>query len=83
MRVVDDPEAYKPSKAEATAAPAKVRTPSFVSVGSSLAKSAKKKKFSKSEGDLTVTFPVEGFAYLDPSFVKDLSEALLLSTDYK
>ena len=47
-RVVDDPEAYKLSRAKAAVAPAKVETPSTVFAEPSPAKSAKKKKSSES-----------------------------------
>ena len=82
-RVMDDLEAYKLSKVEAAAAPAKVGTPSSVSAEPSPAKSAEKEKSSKNEGALTVTLPADGSAYSDPSFVKDLSEVLLLPANRK
>ena len=82
-KVVDDPEAYKLSKVEAAIAPAKVGTPSSISTEPFPSRSAKKNKSFESERALTVTLPAEGFAYSDPSFVKDLSEALLLSADCK
>ena len=73
MRVVDDPEAYKLSKVEATSAPAATQVgtpPTSASVELSLAKSAKKErsKSSESEGTLIVTLPADGSAYSDPFF---------------
>ena len=83
-RVVDDPEGYKQSKAEA------VSTPAFgvlasLSPNLSLARFAKKAK-SKSfegEGTLTVSLPADRSAYSDPFFVKELSKTLLLPADRK
>ena len=51
----------------------------------SLARSAKKAKSKSSEGEgtLIVSLPVDGSAYSDPSFVKELSETLLLPADRK
>ena len=66
-RVVDDPKAYKQSKAAASAA--QTGTPPVSgSVVPSLAKSAKKvkTKSSEDEGKLLVAFPAEGSAYSDP-----------------
>ena len=82
-KVVDDPEAYKLSKAEVATAPAKIGMIGSVSVEPSPAKPPKKKKSSKGEGALTISLPADGSTYLDPSFVKDLSEALLLPADCK
>ena len=82
-KVVDDPEAYKLSKAEVATAPAKIGMIGSVSVEPSPAKPPKKKKSSKGEGALTISLPADGSTYLDPSFVKDLSEVLLLLADHK
>ena len=48
-------------------------------------KSAKKAKGKSSEGgdSVVVPMPSDGFAYSDPSFVKDTTEALLLPADRK
>ena len=55
------------------------------SVEPSLAKSAKmaKSRSSEDEGNVVVTLPVKGSAYSDPSFVKDVTEGLLLPDDRK
>ena len=81
-RVVDDPEGYKQSKAGASAAQAGTPLVS-ASVEPSSLKSAKKSKSqsSKDEGKVVVTIPVEGSAYSDPSFVKEVTEGLLLLAD--
>ncbi|KAL5583527.1 hypothetical protein UlMin_015969 [Ulmus minor] len=81
-RVVDDPEGYKQSKAEAASVAA---AGARVSPDPSSAKSAKraKSKSSEGEGTLTVSLPADGSAYSDPSFVRELSETLLLPTDRK
>ena len=52
------------------------------SVEPSPAKSAKKAKTrsSEDEGKIVVAFPVEGSAYLDPSFVNEVTEGMLLPT---
>ena len=57
----------------------------FASVDPSLSKSAKKarSKLSEGEGLMTVTLPAKGSVYLDPSFMKDVTEALLLPADRK
>ena len=59
--------------------------PVSASVEPTPAKSTKKarSKSSKGEGVLTVTLPAEGSAYSDPSFVKEVTEALLLPADRK
>ena len=48
-------------------------------------KSAKKAKGKSSEGgdSVVVPMPFDGFAYSDPSFVKEATEALLLPADRK
>ena len=48
-------------------------------------KSAKKAKGKSSEGgdSLVVPMPSDGSAYSDPSFVKEVTEALLLPVDQK
>ena len=81
-RVVDDPEAYKQSKAGASAAQTGT-PPVSTSIEPSLAKSAKKAKSQsfEDEGKIVVTFPTEGYAYLDPSFVNEVTEGLLLPAD--
>ena len=55
------------------------------SVEPSLAKSTKKanSKSSEDEGMQTVTLPAKGSAYSDPSFIKDVTEGLLLPADRK
>ena len=59
--------------------------PVSTSVEPSLARSAKKARLKSSEGEgaLTVTLPTEGFVYSDTSFMKDVTEALLLPADRK
>ena len=49
------------------------------------ARSAKKvkSKSAEGEGNLTISLPADGSAYSDPSFVKELSETLLLPADCK
>ena len=81
-RVVDDPEGYKQSKAGASIAQMGM-PPVSVLVEPSPVKSAKKAKSQSSEdkGKVVVTLPTEGFAYSDPSFVKEVTEGLLLPTD--
>ena len=72
------------SKVEIAATQA--RTPLVsASVEPSSTKSAKKARSKSSEGggSLTVTLPAEGCAYSDPSFVKDVTDALLLPADCK
>ena len=81
-RVINDPEAYKQSRAAASAAQA--GTPAVSrSVGPSPAKSAKKvkTKSSEEEGKILVGFPAEGSAYSDPSFVNEVTEGMLLPVD--
>ena len=86
-RVMDDPEGYKLSKAEAASTLAtQVGTPlASASIEPSPAKAAKKarSKSSEGEGTLIVTLPTDESTYYDPSFVKDLSDALLLPADHK
>lgn len=81
---MDDPQGYKLSKAEIAATQAGM-IPLSTSIEPSPAKSAKKAwlKSSKGEGPLTVTFLAEGFTYSDPSFVKDMTDALILQADHK
>ena len=54
-----------------------------ISIEPSPTKSAKKGKTrsSEDEGKIVVTLPAEGFAYSDPSFVKEVTEGLLLLAD--
>ena len=81
-RVVDDPKAYKQSKAGASAA--QTGTPPVSTlVEPSLVKSAKKAKSrsSENEGKIVVTLPAEGSAYSNPSFVNEVMEGLLLPAD--
>ena len=81
-RVVDDPEAYKQSKAAASTI--LTGTPAVSgSVGPSPAKSAKKAKTksSKDESKILVGFPAEGSTYSDPSFVNEVTEGMLLPAD--
>ena len=40
-----------------------------------------KSRSSEDKGKIVVTLPAEGSAYLDPSFVKEVTEGLLLPTD--
>ncbi|KAL5565741.1 hypothetical protein UlMin_028905 [Ulmus minor] len=81
-RVIDDPEGYKQSKIEAASVAA---AGARVSPDLSPAKSAKraKSKSSEGKGTLTVSLPADGSAYSDPSFVRELSETLLLPADRK
>ncbi|KAL5574014.1 hypothetical protein UlMin_023611 [Ulmus minor] len=83
-RVVDDPEGYRQSKIEATSVIA-AGAYTTLAPDPSPAKSAKrvKKKSSEGDGTLTVSLPADGSAYSDPSFVKELSETLLLPADRK
>ena len=80
-RVVDDPERYRMSKAETNLIQSGT-PPVSASVEPSPARSSKKVRSKSSEGDgvLTVTLPTERSAYSDPSFVKGVTEALLLPT---
>ena len=57
--------------------------PVSTSIEPSPVKSAKKAKSwsSEDEGKVVVTLPTEGSAYLDPSFVKEVTEGLLLHAD--
>ena len=86
-RVMDDLEGYKLSKAEAASAPTtKAGTPpASASVEPSPAKATKKERSNSSESarTLTITLHADGFTYSNPSFVKDMSELLLLSADRK
>ncbi|KAL5550064.1 hypothetical protein UlMin_000240 [Ulmus minor] len=83
-RVVDDPEAYKQSKAAASAAQEGTNAASG-SIEPSPAKSAKKAKTksSEEEGKVLVAFPAKGSAYSDPSFVNEVTEGMLLPADRK
>ena len=85
--VVDDPEGYKLSKAKATFALATGAGTllASVSLDQSPAKFTKRanSKSSELEWTLTISLLADGFAYSDPSFVKELSETLLLPTDRK
>ncbi|KAL5573252.1 hypothetical protein UlMin_022849 [Ulmus minor] len=83
-RVVDDPEAYKQSRAAASAAQ-EGTLPVSGSIEPTPEKSVKtaKTKSSKSEGKVLVGFPAEGSAYSDPSFVNEVTEGMLLPADRK
>ena len=83
-RVVDDPEAYRQSRAAASAAQ-EGTLPVSRSVEPSAAKSAKKAKTksSEAEGKVLVGFPAEGSAYSDHSFVNEVTEGMLLPADRK
>ena len=83
-RVVDDPEGYKQSKVEAASVVA-TGTHTTLSPDPSSARSVKKVKTKSSEGKgtLTISLPADESAYLDASFVKELSETLLLPADRK
>ncbi|KAL5543291.1 hypothetical protein UlMin_011001 [Ulmus minor] len=82
-RVVDDPEAYKLSKAEA--ASAAVGKSQSTGSGEPSPGKAKKAKGKSAEGgdSVVVPMPSDGSVYSDPSFVKDATEALLLPADRK
>ena len=82
-RVVDDPEAYKLSKAEA--ASAAVGKSQSTGSGEPSPGKAKKAKGKSTEGgdSVVVPMPSGGSVYSDPSFVKDATEALLLPADRK
>ncbi|KAL5573741.1 hypothetical protein UlMin_023338 [Ulmus minor] len=79
-RVVDDPEAYKLSKAEAAVGKSQSTGSGEPSPGK-----AKKAKGKSTEGGDSVVLPMpsDGSVYSDPSFVKDATEALLLPADRK
>ena len=81
---MDDPEAYKTSKAEAAVTQA-AKSQATTSAELSPVKSAKKAKGKPLEGRDTVVVPMpsDGFTYSDPSFVKDATEVLLLPADHK
>ena len=83
-RVVDDPEAYKMSKADAKSTQAG-KSQATTSAELSPVKSAKKAKGKLLEGGDTVVVPMpsDGCAYSDPSFVKYVTEVLLLPADRK
>ena len=49
----------------------------------SLAKSLKKTRSCEAEGFVTMSLPSYGYAYSDPSFVKDIADSLLLLADRK
>ena len=57
--------------------------PVSTSIEPSLGKSAKKVKTrsSEDEGKIVVTFPAEGSACSDPSFVNEVIEVMLLPAD--
>ena len=83
-RVVDDPEAYKQSRAEAVSTLAgKSQGAAFTEP--SPVKYAKKAKGKSSEGgdSVVVPMPSDGSAYFDPSFVKETTEALFLPANRK
>ncbi|KAL5580129.1 hypothetical protein UlMin_012571 [Ulmus minor] len=82
-RVVDDPEAYKLSKAEA--ASAAIGKSQSTGSGEPSPGKAKKAKGKSTEGgdSVVVPMPSGGSVYSDPSFVKVATEALLLPADRK
>ncbi|KAL5563464.1 hypothetical protein UlMin_033211 [Ulmus minor] len=82
-RVVDDPEAYKLSKAEA--ASAAIGKSQSIGSGEPSPGKAKKAKGKSTEGgdSVVVPMPSGGSVYSDPSFVKDATEALLMPADRK
>ena len=59
--------------------------PVSTSVEPSLTKSAKKAKswLSEDKRKVVVTLPTKGFAYSNPSFVKDVTQGFLLAADRK
>ena len=75
---------YKQSRVEAVSTQVG-KSQGIVSAESSPVKSAKKAKGKSSEGrdSVVVPMPSNGFAYSDPSFVKDATKAPLLSADQK
>ena len=80
-RVVEDPEAYKQSKTEATSA-ALGKSQSMGSAELSPAKAKKAKGKSPEGGDsVVVPMPSDGSVYYDSSFIKDATEAFLLPVD--
>ena len=83
-RVVDDPEAYKQSRAEAVSTLVG-KSQGAASAKPSPVKSAKKAKGKSSEGgdSVVVPMPSNESTYFDPSFVKEATEALLLPADRK
>ena len=83
-RVGDYPEAYKQSRAEAVSTLVG-KSQGAASAEPSPVKPAKKAKGKSSEGgdSVVVLMPSDGSAYSDPSFVKEATEALLLSVDRK
>ena len=82
-RVVDNPEAYKQSKAE-FASVAVGKSQSTGSAEPSPGKAKKAKGKSTEGGDsVVVPMPSDGSVYSDPSFVKDATEALLLPANRK
>ncbi|KAL5565346.1 hypothetical protein UlMin_028510 [Ulmus minor] len=82
-RVVDDPEAYKLSKAEAVSAA--IGKSHSTGSGEPSPGKAKKAKGKSTEGgnSVVVPMPSDGSVYSDPSFVKDATEAFLLPADRK
>ena len=83
-RVMDDLEGYKQSKDKAASTPA-AGVLAFLSPDPSPARSTErvKSKSSEGEGTLTISLPAYRSAYSDPSFIKELSETLLLPADRK
>ena len=83
-RVVDNPEAYKQSRTEAVSTLVG-KSQGAASAEPSPVKSAKKAKGKSSEGgdSVVVPMPSDGSVYSDPSFVKEVIEALLLPADRK
>ena len=87
-RVVDDRAIAKISVAKAASAPSLTLAgtpPASTFVHPSLAKFANKtwSKLSESERMLIVTLLTDGSAYSNPSFVKEVTESLLLLADRK
>ena len=83
-RVIDNPKGYMQSKAK-VAATETGTPPVSTSVEPSLAKSTKKVKSqsSEDEGKVVVTLPTKASEYSNPSFVKDVTEGLLMPADRK
>lgn len=81
-QVIKDPEAYKQSKATASATQTGI-PPVSTSVKPSSPKSTKKVKTrsSEDEGKIVVAFPAEGSTYSDPLFVNEVTEGMLLPAD--
>ena len=86
--VVDDRPAMNLSTAEASVVPATTpigTPPTGASKELSPTKSSRRTKSRSSEikGIVNVSFPADGSAYLDPYFVKDVTNALFLPIDHK